>query len=76
MGWEEGAEGKTVLKVQITTAPEKGKANKDLIALLAKHWKIPKSAITIVRGEASRLKTLEITGVSLESLIAVPPSIS
>lgn len=75
-GWEKGADGQDILKVQITTAPEKGKANKALTALLAKHWGIPKSAITLIRGETSRLKVLEVRGLSEDALIAAPPSAS
>ena len=60
-GWEEDLFGDRTLKVQVTAIPEKGKANKALIALLSKHWKISKSAITIIRGETSRTKILEIS---------------
>lgn len=76
LGWEADSEGSPVLKVQVTTVPEKGKANKALIELLAKHWKIPKSAITIIRGETSRIKTLEIQGVVMEGLTGGLPSAS
>ena len=60
IGWEEDLFGNRTLKVQVTTIPKKGKANKALIALLSKHWKVPKSSITIIRGETSRIKILEI----------------
>jgi len=60
IGWEEDLFGDRTLKVQVTAIPEKGKANKALIALLSKHWKVPKSSITIIRGETSRIKILEI----------------
>lgn len=60
IGWEEDLFGDRTLKVQVTAIPEKGKANKALIALLSKHWKVPKSSITIIRGETSRVKILEI----------------
>lgn len=56
-GWEEG-----VLKIAVTAAPEDGKANKAVIALLAKRLKLPKSAIDIASGETSRHKTLLIDG--------------
>ena len=42
--------------------PEDGKANKALIALLAKRLKIAKSAISIVSGETARKKILRIVG--------------
>lgn len=61
--WETDAAGARFLRVSVTAAPEKGKANAALIKLLAKHWGVPKSAITIVRGETSRVKVIEVEGV-------------
>ena len=61
-GWTVGADGQRILKCSVTAAPDKGKANAALIELLAREWKIPKSAITIVRGETSRMKMVEIAG--------------
>ena len=65
-GWEIDAAGARVLRVSVTAAPEKGKANAALIKLLAKHWGIPKSAIEIVRGETTRVKVIEVQGLSVE----------
>ncbi|MCB1682265.1 MAG: DUF167 domain-containing protein [Rhodospirillales bacterium] len=62
-GWETDAAGERFLRVFVTVAPEKGKANAALIKLLSKHWGIPKSAISIVRGETSRVKVLEVEGI-------------
>lgn len=56
------------LKVSVTAAPEKGKANAAVIALLSEKLGVPKSAIEIVRGETSRLKTVRIRGMTRESL--------
>ncbi len=50
------------LKVKIAAAPEKGKANAELCAFLAKHYGVPKSAVTIVSGETSTLKRVRIGG--------------
>lgn len=47
-------------KVKITMAPEKGRANEQLIKLLSSYLKIPKSNITISRGTSSRHKLVEI----------------
>jgi uncharacterized protein YggU (UPF0235/DUF167 family) len=63
LGWSEDAEGRRVLKASVTAAPEKGKANAALIALLAGHWRIPKSAIRIEQGETSRTKTLILSQI-------------
>ncbi|PIS42481.1 MAG: hypothetical protein COT24_03295 [Candidatus Kerfeldbacteria bacterium CG08_land_8_20_14_0_20_40_16] len=46
------------LKVRIQTSPTKGKANKELIKLLAKELDIPQSSIKIVKGLKNSLKTI------------------
>lgn len=56
------ADGGAVLKVTVTAVPEDGKANAALIKLLAKTWKLPKTAITITAGATDRRKTLHIAG--------------
>jgi uncharacterized protein len=40
--------------------PERGEANQALVALLADHFSVPKSAIKIVRGHSSRKKLVAI----------------
>lgn len=62
-GWETDAAGERFLRVSVTAAPEKGKANAALIKLLAKHLGVSKSAIDIVRGETSRVKVIEVEGL-------------
>lgn len=68
LGWDTDAEGEKFLKVHVTAVAEKGKANLALIKILSKHWKIPKSSIAIIRGETSRIKTLEIEGILIDKL--------
>ncbi len=48
------------IKVYLTVAPEKGKANQALVELLAKHYKVRKQCVSIVRGERSALKVVSI----------------
>jgi uncharacterized protein (TIGR00251 family) len=48
------------LKVKLVHRPEKGKANRELVELLADHFGVSKSRVTIVRGEKSRNKIVEI----------------
>ena len=50
-----------VLRIRVCAAPDKGKANKAVIALLAKYLGTPKSAIKIMSGETARLKQLCIS---------------
>lgn len=59
---DQDVEGGQVLRVAVRAIPEKGKANKALIAFLAKKLSIAKSDIEIISGQTSRLKTLIITG--------------
>lgn len=60
LGWKSSADNKVELSVKLTVAPEGGKANDALIKLLARELKIPKSSITIKRGQSSRHKLLNI----------------
>lgn len=49
------------VKVYVTAAPEKGKANKAVIDLLAKHYGVNKSSITIIQGETSTHKKIVVS---------------
>lgn len=51
------------LKVSVTTVPEKGKANGDLVGLLSKTLKIRKGAFRLVSGETDRNKIFEVSEV-------------
>jgi uncharacterized protein (TIGR00251 family) len=50
------------LRIRVTAPPDKGKANKAVEKLLAKTLGLPKSAISIAAGHASRKKTIAIRG--------------
>jgi uncharacterized protein len=54
--------GEAHLKVRVSDVPEKGKANKALIAFLAKRIGVAKSSITLVSGDTARQKILRIDG--------------
>ena len=56
------ADGALVLKIAVTAAPEDGKANAAVIALLAKEWGVAKTAISVVSGATDRRKLVEIRG--------------
>lgn len=57
-----------MLKLRLTTPPVDGKANKAVIAYLAKLFHLPKSAITLKSGQQSRSKTVLINGIEREQL--------
>ena len=48
------------LKVKIAAPPEKGKANDALCAFLAEHFKVPRSAVTIVSGRSAAVKLVKV----------------
>ncbi len=48
------------LLVKVTAAPEKGKANGAVIAVLSKSIGIPKSAFELVSGETDRNKVFKL----------------
>jgi uncharacterized protein len=50
----------STVKISVTAPAEKGKANEAVIRLLAKHYAVPPSSITLVRGATTRMKQLEI----------------
>ena len=60
VGTRTDAAGRRRLVVRVSAAPEKGKANAAVIALLARALRVPKSAIAVVAGETARDKRLTI----------------
>jgi len=48
------------LKVRIAAPPEKGKANDALVAFLASHFQVPRSAVAIVSGHGAPMKLVRI----------------
>ncbi len=57
-----------LLKVCVTQAPEKGKANKALIALLSKALSMRKAQFELLAGETARQKRFLVRGVTPEEL--------
>ncbi|MFA7685671.1 MAG: DUF167 domain-containing protein [Candidatus Gracilibacteria bacterium] len=49
------------LKIRVKAAPEKGKANAELIKFLSREMNIPKENISIVSGKTDHLKLLKIS---------------
>jgi len=70
IGWIEGA-----LKVKVHAPALEGRANDALCEFLAGELGLRKGSVSLVQGAKSRLKVLEIRGLSLEearSRLAVP----
>ena len=58
------------LKIKLTAPPVDGEANAALIDFLASCLKIPRKDINLVKGDASRLKLVEIAGLHPDELRA------
>ncbi len=61
-----GPDGEDFLKINVVSVPEKGKANKELIAFLSKLFRLSKSSFQIVGGELDRYKRIEISAEKCE----------
>jgi len=57
------------IKVYLNSPPADGKANKECILLFSKKLKVPKSHITIIKGQKGRKKTLKIEGLPQDEII-------
>ena len=58
-----------MLKIKLAAAPEKGKANESLLEFLADTLGVKKNSIAITSGLTSPVKTIQITGVSVETIL-------
>lgn len=58
------------LRIRLAAPPVDGEANAELVAFLAKRLRVPKAAVTIVRGESGRRKVVEVAGVGVEEAAA------
>jgi uncharacterized protein (TIGR00251 family) len=56
------------LRVRLAAPPVDGAANDELVKVLAKTFKVPRSSVTISGGHSSRLKQVSIDGVSISIL--------
>ncbi len=59
------------LVVRLAAPPEKGKANRELIDLLAGAVGLPRSSLRVVSGESSRHKVVALPGAAKARLEAL-----
>jgi hypothetical protein len=50
----------SIYKIYLTSQPDKGKANKELISLLSEYFKLSKKNISIISGEKNKYKVINI----------------
>ncbi len=59
------------LRVAVTAAPDKGKANEAIIEVLAEAFQLAKSAVQLKSGASSRQKKFVLQGLSLDQAQAL-----
>jgi len=65
VGWQGDA-----LRVRVAAAPEAGRANRAVAALLAEVLGVPRASVELVKGATARDKLYRIVGRSLSELRA------
>lgn len=48
------------LKVRVTCAPEKGRANRELLEVISRHFGVARSDVTIIAGTSGRNKVVRV----------------
>ncbi|HEX9423221.1 MAG TPA: DUF167 domain-containing protein [Pyrinomonadaceae bacterium] len=59
------------LRVRIAAPPVDGAANEELVRLLARAFKVSRSAVEISAGQTSKLKQVRVGGITPEMLAAL-----
>jgi uncharacterized protein (TIGR00251 family) len=62
VGVEADAGGRAWLAVRVTAPPEGGKANAEVIKLLARRWGVRARDLKVVSGAGARRKVLQLAG--------------
>jgi len=58
-----------MLKVKVSAVPQKGKANQCLLKFLAKQLGVKKNAVSIISGQTSQVKHVQVSGISADTLL-------
>ena len=65
---QEVKKDKNVIKVWLHSPPAEGRANEELVRILADKFGVAKSSIVISSGKSSKIKIVDILGLSDEKL--------
>jgi hypothetical protein len=58
-----------MVKVKVSAAPEKGKANKCLLKFLARQLDVKKNAVGIISGHTGPVKHVQVVGISADTVM-------
>lgn len=60
-----------MLKVKLASPPVDGQANDELVKFLAKLFRLPKTAVSIEKGERSKRKTVKVLTEDVDSVTKI-----
>lgn len=55
-------------KIRVAAPPERGAANRAVLELVARTLRVPAGTVTLVSGQASRDKIVELSGIDASEL--------
>ena len=55
-------------KIRVAAPPDRGAANRAVLDLVARTLRVPASTVTLVSGQASRDKIVELSGIDASEL--------
>ena len=58
-----------MLKIKVSAAPQRGKANQCLLEFLAKQLAVKKNAVSIISGQTNPIKQVQALGISADALL-------
>jgi uncharacterized protein (TIGR00251 family) len=58
-----------MLKIKVSAPPERGKANQCLLRFLAKKLGVKKGAVSLIAGQTSTVKQVQVSGISADTLL-------
>ncbi|MBQ9441000.1 MAG: DUF167 domain-containing protein [Alphaproteobacteria bacterium] len=58
-------DNKVYIKISVNGKPIENQANKELICIISKYFKLPKSNIEIIRGSKSRYKQIRLKNYNI-----------
>ena len=70
-GLVDSGDGRVALAVKLAAPPVDGAANEALVVFLAEALQLSRSSVRLVSGEKSRLKTVQLSGISPDALAAL-----
>lgn len=56
------------LRIRVAAAPVDGAANEELVRLLSRALRVPRSAVEITAGHSAKLKTVRVVGLELSAI--------